>query len=1023
MKIFHLFLGMVFFVFLANAQPFPEKAPVDPDFRLTAGEIKEMKDHGIILPPLKPLHNPWVNLRALTARYFPPLYDLRQTPWLTSVKTQSPGGCWAYSVMGAVESRLLMLGMDEYDLSDNNLKFCHKYLPERSTNGNHWMATSYFARRSGPFSESQDPYPGGTTGPENCPNDITPLFYIPQARYTPPQNELFTKQTLLDNGPLWTLLYYKSDYFNSTSFTYFYGGNHSVNHAGVIVGWNDTLATAGGTGAWIVKNTYGPNWGDNGYYYVAYQDAQILKYNGYWPEMMPYEPDAHLYQYDEIGGYWGVGFGNEIGFGLVKYEGVEGLTEILSIGTFVLYAGSGVEISIYDTFDGQLSGLLFSMNEILCDLPGYYTFEMDSSLFIPQGQTFYILVKYNSHYPAGQWPIPVEDTIPGYSTPALESGVNWIAPDPYTWPAAWYQTGLGTPFPYDLCIKAYSEKWPLPPVPQVFAGIDDTIVQGAGFSPDGTNVQNASAVHWSTTGDGIFDDPANLHAFYFPGEEDIDNGNVQLILKAFWMPPVSGFVADTLSLTILRPPAVSILFPENQQKICFSQLETAGFASDADNDLIEVELSVNNGNWETASGLASWTFTVELQPGVNALKARSLDAAGLVSAIAEISVLYSVQNIFLPAGWSLVSGFLIPDESNVEMLLEEITDNLVVIQNQGGMYAPFLNTNTLDNWNSGTGYKVKMLDDDLLTFCGDVPDNNQFVAQAGFHMIPYLSNAPASIAQIFTDPFTDVLYLFDMNEGRIFWPEGEIFTLEQLKPGSGYLAFFINDVTLYFPPFQDFSFDCKVFENTENNLYPKYFATGGRYHLLSVSAKALENLSDGYLYASGTTEFCFAKIEINEDIVENQLLVVYEDDPLTPVKDGAVEGEQLRFFYSETNGQSQEEMLASFDPALPDEGGYFVPDGLSRVISLFAVNSQGNLISSANAVSITPNPASTAVMIEHQTGILTQIELLSLQGKTLRQLTTCGRQVSLDISGITPGLYFVRAITDGDVYTARLIVR
>lgn len=197
----------IFFVNGAHSQLIPEKAAVDTSYSISTEEFEEMKNNGIVLPPIKPADDRWANLHYKSSRELPLMYDMRQTPWLTSVKTQSAGGCWAYSVMGTVEARLLMLDKGYYDLSDNNLKICHKYLPERNTYGNHWMATSYFARHSGPFLESDDPYPGGTTAPENCPNDLTPLFYIGNSRYPPPLDKLFIKQTVLEYGPVGQCIY------------------------------------------------------------------------------------------------------------------------------------------------------------------------------------------------------------------------------------------------------------------------------------------------------------------------------------------------------------------------------------------------------------------------------------------------------------------------------------------------------------------------------------------------------------------------------------------------------------------------------------------------------------------------------------------------------------------------------------------------------------------------------------------------------------------------------------------------
>lgn len=50
------------------------------------------------------------------------------------------------------------------------------------------------------------------------------------------------------------------------------GGGHEV----LIVGWNDDLPYANGKrGAWLVKNSWGTDWGDRGYAWVAYGSNDI----------------------------------------------------------------------------------------------------------------------------------------------------------------------------------------------------------------------------------------------------------------------------------------------------------------------------------------------------------------------------------------------------------------------------------------------------------------------------------------------------------------------------------------------------------------------------------------------------------------------------------------------------------------------------------------------------------------------------------------------------------------------------
>ncbi len=90
-------------------------------------------------------------------------------------------------------------------------------------------------------------------------------------------------------------------------------------------------------------------------------------------------------------------------------------------------------------------------------------------------------------------------------------------------------------------------------VPFLYAGNDTTVFRHEAYTALTASAENFTRVNWETMGDGVFSDPGLLNCLYQPGDNDILNGGVQLIVN---LESACGSLRDTLLLGII--PSYSI---------------------------------------------------------------------------------------------------------------------------------------------------------------------------------------------------------------------------------------------------------------------------------------------------------------------------------------------------------------------------------------------------------------------------------------------------------------------------------
>ncbi|MBQ8943427.1 MAG: hypothetical protein IJ050_02890 [Clostridia bacterium] len=362
----------------------------------------------------------------------PRTYNAAEKGYVTPVKNQGDyGTCAAFSTVSCLESDYIMQGYGTKDNTD----FSEAYLYWFSIN-NYWDDENSRYNGDG-FSMEGNVFSIGLNELElfSSLKTDTAIAYEKDFPYSPYNNfnmgdyseiervssgcNVRVKDVVTfdlddrDSVKQWVTKHGgASVMFNSNQF--YHGDNGTVavnkikilsNHAVTIVGWDDDFMPQGRfsglvmrePGAWYCKNSWGPDWGDNGYFWLPYSDPTIMSIMGY--SVTVSNSCESRYSYNALPDYTQAPFSGGITKTANRFTAdTDGVIEKVA---FYTYAGSDVDVSIYkDSGDGiPDSGRALASAGGHYDTEGYYTETLSNTVKINEGDVFYVVARYSGEIP------------------------------------------------------------------------------------------------------------------------------------------------------------------------------------------------------------------------------------------------------------------------------------------------------------------------------------------------------------------------------------------------------------------------------------------------------------------------------------------------------------------------------------------------------------------------------------------------------------------------------------------------
>jgi predicted outer membrane repeat protein len=260
---------------------------------------------------------------------------------------------------------------------------------------------------------------------------------------------------------------------------------------------------------------------------------------------------------------------------------------------------------------------------------------------------------------------------------------------------------------------------------------------------------------------------------------------------------VQGFSIDNLSPQVPTALMVGIMYD--------SYTLSWQPANDPDLQYYAVYISDEDGNFGSQADYHTSVPGLEnisISENHAMVAVKSIDFSGNESDLSVPIDAPMMMMLLLQSGWNSLSGIVIPHSPALQDMFSELENELLFLNNQEGFWYPNQNQNTLGDWDSKSGYQIKLSQGAMLTITGYLEKDKAVQLSEGWNLIPVLSPYPVSAEAIFNLLGDKIKVIKGATGLQVSWPEHEINTLQLLIPGKSYYVYMNEGAMLVFPEYE-----------------------------------------------------------------------------------------------------------------------------------------------------------------------------------------------------------------------------